>query len=57
MWCIRILGTFVCTTMLGMDLVAAWACMVSHNMFLFCVFLYYYKKGKWNPLISEKLSP
>ena len=35
MWLIRIVGTFLCTQMLGFGLVSAWACMIVHNMFLF----------------------
>jgi len=50
MWMIRIVGTFICTRFLSGGLLAAWGCMVAHNMFLFVIFLYYYVKGKWNPL-------
>lgn len=50
MWGIRILGTWVCTTRLGMDLVSAWACMIGHNLLLFALFLCYYRSGKWNVL-------
>lgn len=50
MWVIRILGTFVCTWLLGMGLIAAWACMIGHNMLLFAVYGLYYLSGKWNPL-------
>lgn len=50
MWGIRIIGTFVCTQMLGMGLVSAWACMIAHNMILFVMFLIHYHKGHWNPL-------
>ena len=32
MWGVRILGTFVCTRLLHMGLVAAWACMIAHNL-------------------------
>ena len=50
MWGIRIVGTFICTTHFGMDLVSAWACMIAHNLFLFCMFTLYYRSGKWDPM-------
>jgi len=50
MWGIRILGTFVCTQLLGLGLTAAWGCMIAHNMLLFTLFVSYYASGKWNPL-------
>lgn len=50
MWGIRILGTFLCTQLLGMTLVAAWGCMIAHNMMLFVMFSLFYRTGKWNPL-------
>ena len=50
MWGIRIVGTFICTQLLGMGLVSAWACMIAHNMLLFCLFLMNYIRGSWNPL-------
>ena len=50
MWGIRIVGTFLTTQLFGMNLVAAWGCMIAHNMFLFVVFLLYYVTGRWNPL-------
>lgn len=50
MWMIRIIGTFICTQLLGYGLVAAWVCMIAHNMFLFIMFLTCYIKGTWNPL-------
>ena len=53
MWMIRIVGTFICTQMLGFGLVAAWGCMIAHNMFLFVMFLICYLKGVWNPLKSR----
>ncbi len=49
MWLVRIVGTFICTSFFDMGLVAAWACMISHNLFLFVLFLICYKKGRWNP--------
>ena len=50
MWGIRILGTWICTTRLGMGLVSAWGCMIGHNLLLFALFLLYYRRGRWNPL-------
>ena len=50
MWGIRIVGTFICTQLFGLGLVSAWACMISHNLFLFVLFSISYLKGRWNPL-------
>ena len=50
MWGIRIVGTFICTQLLGMGLISAWACMIAHNLLLFCLFLYCYLSGRWNPM-------
>ena len=50
MWGIRIVGTFICTQLLGMGLISAWACMIAHNMLLFGMFLICYLTGKWNPM-------
>lgn len=50
MWGIRIVGTYICTQILGMTLVSAWGCMIAHNLMLFFMFLLYYRTGKWNPL-------
>jgi putative MATE family efflux protein len=50
MWVVRILGTWICTTRLGMGLVSAWGCMIGHNLLLFALFLIYYLRGKWNVL-------
>ena len=49
MWLIRIVGTYLCTKLLNMGLVAAWACMIGHNLLLFLVYGYYYASGRWNP--------
>lgn len=46
MWGIRIVGTFVCTQLLGMGLVSAWACMIAHNLLIFTLFLLYWLKIK-----------
>lgn len=50
MWLVRIAGTFVCTQLLGLGLVSAWACMIVHNLLLFVLFFICYRKGVWNPL-------
>ena len=50
MWGIRIVGTFLCTQVLGLGLVSAWGCMIFHNLILFAMFVVYYRRGKWNPL-------
>ena len=55
MWGIRIVGTFLCTQLLGLGLVSAWGCMIAHNMVLFAAFLVCYKTGKWNPMNSGKI--
>lgn len=55
MWMIRIVGTFICTQLLGFGLVAAWACMILHNLLLFVLFLICYLRKAWNPLyVKEK---
>ena len=53
MWMVRILGTWICTTFLGMGLVSSWACMIAHNLLLFGLFLWCYMKGLWNPLHGQ----
>lgn len=50
MWLVRISATFICTQILGLGLVSAWACMISHNLLLFVLFLICFVRGKWNPL-------
>ena len=49
MWGIRIVGTFICTQLLSMDLVSAWACMIAHNLMLFAAFVYLCVSGKYIP--------
>lgn len=49
MWGVRILGTFLCTRLLGMGLVSAWRCMIGHNLLLFVLFTVYYAAGKALP--------
>ena len=50
MWGVRIVGTFLCTQVLSMGLVSAWACMITHNLLLFVLYLITYVRGSWNPL-------
>ncbi len=50
MWGIRILGTFICVEFLNMDLVAAWACMIAHNIAFGAMLCARYARGRWNPL-------
>lgn len=54
MWGIRIVGTFVCTQLLGMGLISAWTCMIAHNLLLFALFVFCYISGKWNPMHRQK---
>ena len=49
MWGIRIVGTLICTTVLGMGLVSAWACMIAHNLLLFILFLQQALRGRLSP--------
>ena len=53
MWGVRIVGTFICTRLLGMGLVSAWACMIAHNLLLFTLFVICYRTGKWNPMHGQ----
>ncbi len=48
MWGVRIVGTFICTTIFGLGLVSAWGCMILHNLTICAVFLFYYITGRWN---------
>lgn len=54
MWLVRIVGTFLCTQLLDMGLVSAWACMILHNLLLFVLFLICYVRKSWNPLAVAK---
>lgn len=54
MWCVRIAGTFVCTRLLSFGLIAAWGCMIAHNLFLFVLFSLCYLTGHW--MKRKKLS-
>ena len=57
MWLVRILGTFVCTRLLHMGLVSAWACMIAHNLVMFVLYLRCYRSGSWNPLQGRQGRP
>ncbi len=54
MWCVRIVGAMICIRFLEMGLVSAWACMIAHNMLLFCLYLNAFIRGSWNPLNAEQ---
>ena len=53
MWGVRIVGTFLCIQFFDGGLVAAWGCMIAHNLLLFGCFLVHYLTGRWNPLKSS----
>lgn len=57
MWGIRIIGTLLCTQLMGLGLISAWACMILHNLMLFAAFVVHYLRGRWNPLyLTEKVN-
>ncbi len=56
MWLVRIVGTMLCTQVLGFGLVSAWACMIAHNLLLFVLFMICYVTGSWNPLNRNEKS-
>ena len=49
MWGIRIVGTYICTQLLSMGLISAWACMIGHNLMLFTAFLFLCISGRYIP--------
>ena len=53
MWCVRIVGTFLCIRLLGLGLVAAWGCMIAHNALVCVLYLTSFVRGAWNPLAKE----
>ena len=53
MWCVRIVGTFICIHLLGLGLVAAWGCMIAHNVLVFVFYLVSFISGRWNPLAER----
>ena len=50
MWGVRIVGTFLCTTFFSGGLVAAWGCMIAHNLLLFALFLRCHLRGRLTEL-------
>lgn len=50
MWCVRIVGTFICTQLLSFGLISSWACMIGHNLLLFVLFIVHYATGRWKPV-------
>ncbi len=54
MWGVRIVGTFICTQLLSMGLISAWACMIGHNLVLFCAFVFLCASGRYIPKEIEK---
>ncbi len=48
MWGVRIIGTLICTQVLDMGLISAWACMIAHNLLLFVLFLICYIRGYYS---------
>ena len=57
MWGVRIVGTFICTQILGYGLVSAWACMIGHNLLLFALYMICYLTGWWNPMAKMRKNP
>lgn len=55
MWGVRILGTFICTQLLHYGLVAAWGCMIAHNLLVFMLFLVTYIRNGWNPMEVKRV--
>ena len=49
MWGIRIVFTFICTQLLHQGLLAAWGCMVAHNLLIFAVYAFLASTGKYIP--------
>ena len=56
MWGVRIVGTWICTKYLGLGLVAAWGCMIAHNLLLFALFSMYYGSGCWKKAKKLEIS-
>ena len=56
MWGVRILGTHICLSHLGLGLVAAWGCMIAHNIVLGVLLLIRYLSGRWNPLNKAEVA-
>ena len=56
MWGIRIVGTYICTQLLSMNLISAWACMIGHNLMLFAVFTFLCATGRHIPGKGPRLT-
>lgn len=54
MWGIRIVGTFICIQFFSLGLISAWACMITHNLMLFTVYVFFGLTGRLMP--KEKLT-
>lgn len=60
MWMVRIVGTFICIQFFDLGLVAAWGCMIGHNLLLFAIFTVLCITGRHIPRnrtiqLSEKI--
>ncbi len=55
MWIVRIGGTYICINMLLKGLVAAWGCMIAHNLLLFLMFCIYWLRILKKQSSSENL--
>ena len=53
MWGVRITGTFLCTRVLGLGLVAAWGCMIANNLLIFMLYLIYLLRGRLDRLADS----
>lgn len=49
MWLIRIVGTLICVEVFDLGLIAAWACMIGHNLLLFGIFGFLCLTGRYIP--------
>ena len=56
MWGVRIVGTFLLTHLLPGTLITAWGCMIAHNLLMFCLYVLYYRTGRWDPFIHSGAS-
>lgn len=54
MWGVRIVGTFICTKLMGLGLEAAWGCMIGHNVLLFVLFTVYFLRWRKEPLTGRE---
>ena len=54
MWCVRIVGTFILVVLLHRGLTAAWGAMICHNLLLFCIYVLYFRSGRWSALTRKE---